>query len=406
MSLPQKNMFPESYQKTLRTYLNETQYLTLQLLLLLLHVHRQVKLSVLASVFPQPIQYQSRKRNLQRFLNLPQLNVKLLWFPLIKYWIRQVQTGRGLNRDQRRYLKKLKHHKYGHWIIAIDRTQWKGRNVFMVSLVWGTHALPLYWEVLKQVGNSDFNTQKRLLKAVLPLFKNYPVLVLGDREFHSPKLAQWLDNRGIFFALRQKKDLHFQTELNEDYQVLKNLGFKPGISKFYEKILCSKGDGIGPFNLAVYWKRKYNNKGAKEPWYILTNLPTLEQALAVYRCRWGIEQLFKDCKTGGYNLEDTKVNETRFLALVLLIAIAYSLATMHGQWMRKLGIETYAGRIQEHKDQTPRQSDFSFGLYGQRWRYGMELWANWALKLIALKPHKRLYFQRGFHVLSLIQQAF
>jgi hypothetical protein len=399
-------MFPESYQKTLRTYLNETQYLTLQLLLLLLQVHRQVKLSVLASVFPQPIQYQSRKRNLQRFLNLPQLNVKLLWFPLIKYWIRQVQTGRGLNRDQRRYLKKLKHHKYGHWIIAIDRTQWKGRNVFMVSLVWGTHALPLYWEVLKQVGNSDFNTQKRLLKAVLPLFKNYPVLVLGDREFHSPKLAQWLDNRGIFFALRQKKDLHFQTELNEDYQVLKNLGFKPGISKFYEKILCNKGDGIGPFNLAVYWKRKYNNKGAKEPWYILTNLPTLEQALAVYRCRWGIEQLFKDCKTGGYNLEDTKVNETRFLALVLLIAIAYSLATMHGQWMRKLGIETYAGRIQEHKDQTPRQSDFSFGLYGQRWRYGMELWANWALKLIALKPHKRLYFQRGFHVLSLIQQAF
>jgi len=131
-------MFPESYQKTLRAHLNESQYLTLQLLLVLLQVHRQVKLSVLASVFPQPIQYQSRRRNLQRFLNLPQLNIKLLWFPLLKYWIRQVQTGRGLNREQRRHLKKLKHHKYGHWIIAIDRTQWKGRNVFMVSLVWGT----------------------------------------------------------------------------------------------------------------------------------------------------------------------------------------------------------------------------------------------------------------------------
>ncbi len=101
----------------------------------LLQVHRQVKLSVLVSVFPQPIQYRSRKRNLQRFLKLPQLNVKLLWFPLIKHWIRQVQTGRALNRDQRRRLKKLKHHKYGHWIIAIDRTQWKGRNVFMVSLI-------------------------------------------------------------------------------------------------------------------------------------------------------------------------------------------------------------------------------------------------------------------------------
>jgi len=55
-------MLSESYQKTLRAHLNESQYLTLQLLLLLLQVHRQVKLSVLASVFPQPIQYGSRKR--------------------------------------------------------------------------------------------------------------------------------------------------------------------------------------------------------------------------------------------------------------------------------------------------------------------------------------------------------
>ena len=398
-------MLPPSYQTTLRAHLNESQYLTLQLLLLLLQTHRQVKLSVLASVFPQPIQYRSRKRNLQRFLVLPQLCVKLLWFPLIKYWIRQEQTGRSLNREQRRCVRKLKHQRYGYWIIAIDRTQWKGHNLFMVSLVWGTHALPLYWEVLQQPGNSDLKTQKRLLSTVLPLFKNYPVLVLGDREFHSPKLASWLDSQGISFALRQKKDFHFQEHLGEDYQVLKTLGFKPGMSKFYETILGNKGDGLGPFNLAVYWKRKYRQPGPKEPWYILTNLPNLKLTLDVYCCRWGIEQMFKDWKTGGYHLEDTKVNEVRFLALVLLIAMAYSLATIHGQWVKQLGIEIYAGRINEHKDKTPRQSEFSLSLYGQRWIYGMELWNDWVLSLIALKPHKRLYFQRGFQALSLIQQA-
>jgi hypothetical protein len=117
------------------------------------------------------------------------------------------------------------------------------------------------------------------------------------------------------------------------------------------------------------------------------------------------EQFFKDCKTGGYILEETKVNETRFLALVLLIAMAYSLATLQGEWMKKLGVEIYVGRIKEHKDKTPRQSEFSLGLYGQRWRYGMELWADWVMNLIALKPHKHLYFQRGFYALSLIQQA-
>jgi hypothetical protein len=73
--------------------------------------------------------------------------------------------------------------------------------------------------------------------------------------------------------------------------------------------------------------------------------------------------------------------------------------------MRKLSIDSCAGRIQEHQDKTLRQSDFSLGLYGQRWIYGMELWNDWVLRLIALKLHKRLYFQRGFYALSLMQQV-
>lgn len=398
-------MLPPSYQTIFRKHLSEQQYLTLEILVLLIQAHRHVQLSTLASVFPQPIKYASRIRNLQRFLILPRLSVKLLWFPLVKYWIRQEQTGHRLNRAQRRYLQKNKHQKYGHWMIAIDRTQWKGRNIFMVSVVWGTHALPLYWELLNHVGNSSFKTQKRLLGIALKLLKPYPVLVLGDREFHSPKLADWLDKRGVSFALRQKKDLHFQPSEQEEYHVLKEKGFKPGMSHFYVGVKCNKGDHLGPFNIAVYWKRKYRKKGPKEPWYILTNLPTLNQTLEVYRCRWGIEQFFKDCKTGGYNLEDAKVNDARFLALMVVIAIAYSLATMHGQQMKKLRIEDYAGRIKEHKDKTPRHSDFGYALYGQRWIHGMEIWANWAVSLMALKPHKRLYFQRGLYVLSLMQQA-
>lgn len=78
---------------------------------------------------------------------------------------------------------------------------------------------------------------------------------------------------------------------------------------------------------------------------------------------------------------------------------------MHGQQMQKLGIEQYAGRLKEHTDDLPRQSDFSFGLYGQRWIVAMELWTDWAFRLMALKPHKRLYFQRGLQALVLMQQA-
>ena len=113
--------------------------------------------------------------------------------------------------------------------------------------------------------------------------------MIGDQEFHSPKLAKWLDQKGVYFALRQKKDFHFQQHSGDEYEVLKDQGFKPGMSQFYVGIRGSKGDGLGPFNLVVYWKRKYRKKGPKDPWYILTNLPTLKQTLKIYRCRWGIE---------------------------------------------------------------------------------------------------------------------
>jgi hypothetical protein len=157
-------MLPQSYQTIFRKHLSEQQYLTLEILLLLIQAHRQVKLSKLASLFPQPIQYESRKRNLQRFLAIGKLCVKLLWFPLIKYWIRQSLTPKQLNREQRRYFHKKQYQKYGYWMVALDRTQWKGRNIFMVTLVWGTHALPLYWETLNHVGNSNLQTQKKINK--------------------------------------------------------------------------------------------------------------------------------------------------------------------------------------------------------------------------------------------------
>ncbi len=224
-------MLPSSYQTIERKHLTEQQYLTLEILLLLIQAHRQVKLSTLASLFPPAITYESRKRHLQRFLIIGNLCVKLLWFPLIKYWIRQQRTGRRLNREQRRYLQKQKHQKFGYWMIALDRTQWKGRNIFMVTLVWGTHALPLYWETLNQVGNSNLQTQKRLINTAVRLLKKCRIVVLADREFHSPKLAKWLDEQGVYFALRQKKDLHFQETPGQEYQVLKDQGFKPGMSK-------------------------------------------------------------------------------------------------------------------------------------------------------------------------------
>jgi hypothetical protein len=51
----------------------------------------------------------------------------------------------------------------------------------------------------------------------------------------------------------------------------------------------------------VFGKIKYKGKQEDEPWYLLTNFPDLKSALKIYGQRYGIEAMFKACKTGGYN---------------------------------------------------------------------------------------------------------
>lgn len=82
------------------------------------------------------------------------------------------------------------------------------------------------------------------------------------------------------------------------------MGFSLGMRKFYLGIYIGKKDGLGLYNLVVYWKWKYWNKGGKEFWYIFMSLFSLLEILKLYECCWGIEMMFKDYKSGGYNLED------------------------------------------------------------------------------------------------------
>lgn len=194
---------------------------------MLLQTHRNVCLSRLASLFPQPIKYESRLRNIQRFLRLPHLSVKLLWFPIVKHMLKQQFRGQGMNRAQRRQRQKLHLIEHGYLLLIMDRSQWRERNLIMLSLVWGQHALPVYWRCLAKKGSSSLAQQKSLLAPVLKLLTPYPVVVLGDREFHSVKLGEWLEQNDVKFALRQKKSTFIQ-ENGQDYQALKHLYFKPG----------------------------------------------------------------------------------------------------------------------------------------------------------------------------------
>lgn len=49
--------------------------------------------------------------------------------------------------------------------------------------------------------------------------------------------------------------------------------------------------------------------------YLINNLSNLKQTIKAYSKRMGIEAMFKDCKSGGYNLEQCQAKDERLLIL-------------------------------------------------------------------------------------------
>jgi len=138
---------------------------------------------------------------------------------------------------------------------------------------------------------------------------------------------------------------------------------------------------------------------------LLTTLSESQLVRQIYRARLGIEMMFRDCKSGGYNLESTRVSPPRLLALVFLMTLAYWLATRYDRRLQESHIESYLGRSDLTPQGFPHHSVFSLGLSGYAWSQSLLLWRDWMLALMKLKPHKSLDSQRGLEARSLVRQG-
>jgi len=74
----------------------------------------------------------------------------------------------------------------------------------MLSIIWEKRIIPLYWRLLDKKGSSNISEQEALLPPVLEVLSDYEVIVLGDREFGSVKLAYWLCQKHVKFIVRVK----------------------------------------------------------------------------------------------------------------------------------------------------------------------------------------------------------
>jgi Transposase DDE domain len=377
-------MIPTFYLIHLKKQLSSAQFKLIGILLPLIQSEKQVRLERLSRVFPYPITTESRRRKLQRFLDLPNLTISLIWFPLITYWlITYCRVGQTLS-------------------IAIDRSQWGHINLFMVSLIWERRAIPLYWSLLPKLGNSSFESQTTNLQQILPLFSEYKVIVLGDREFCSVDLGNWLREKGVSFCLRLKKNHCIETE-HLVWQRLDELGIVPGTSLYCQGKRVRKTRPATGFDIACKWKRNYGGWKVDEAWFILTDLGSLPAAISAYKQRMGIEELFRDCKIGGYDLEGTSLKGDRLITMILLMTLAYSSGIFQGTEMRKKQVQKYVSRRKEPKKRYRRRSTFGVGLDGEKWVNYLEQYSDEVEELMKLTPNKRRFYQQGMRAATLIR---
>jgi len=188
----------------------------------------------------------------------------------------------------------------------------------MVALAYRKRAIPIAWTWVKQKrGHSTAVKQLALLNYVRQLLPaGAAVFLVGDCEFGSVEVLQWLDQWYWFYVLRQSSDTRIWLAQHNEWRSFGSFVHKAGQSRWLGNG-CLTASKIYPTNLLVHWR-----SGEEEPWCLATNLPDRELTLRFYRRRMWIEEMFGDMKKHGFDLESTRLHH--FLRLSrLMLAVAW-----------------------------------------------------------------------------------
>ncbi len=124
--------------------------------------------------------------------------------------------------------------------------------------------------------------------------------------------------------------------------------------------------------------------------------------------------MFKDCKSGGYNLEGTKANTRRLTNIILLIAgakrcckqFAYTNRAIIGEKLKNKGKQKYLARPEGKRRKTRRHSEFWLGLYGELWCNNYEFYVSQINQIMQLNKNKLTFYQQGLQAMSEIKKVY
>lgn len=266
-------------------------------------------------------------QRIRRFLSNPKISPSLTVIPLI-------------------YLMRPLLEKLPEIILIVDRTDWKKRrhyiNILSVAVSYKGRALPLFWMVLGKKGNSSFEQWKQVLSPVIEGLQQMSWLtdkpicihVVADREFASPKLAEWLKNiYDVAVTLRIKASMYLTGEDTQETKVDSLIQRMRKGSRYilYNQLLTRKSSF--KMNVLLTWDEQYD-----EPLVVATTSGDPALADTTYEKRFNIEPMHKDWKSNAFDLEKTRVTDPKRIETLLIpIAFAYILCVLEGEQKEQNG---------------------------------------------------------------------
>lgn len=220
----------------------------------------------------------------------------------------------------------------GRLLLALEWTQWQDRfSVLTASVCTGTRAVPVAVSacVKADLARSQNLWEETFLRLAVDRLRAARVeaVWLCDRGFHR---VAWLGRLAEFeqaFVVRLTRDV--TVHLPGGACLLKGLALGEGERRDYGRVWV-RSDRWVSVRLIGVWSR-----GAKEAWWLATNLPNrVSKVVAYYDRRMGIEEQFRDAKGQrfGMKLKWTQFTKPEFVErMYLLVGVALLLWTSVGR---------------------------------------------------------------------------
>ena len=317
----------------------------------------------------------SWQRRCRRWLSNQRIGVEALYGPLVLWAIQHWQKpGQTLH-------------------LALDTTVlWNRFCVVMLSVVCQGRAIPLLWTTLEHPSASvSAQVVIGLLQKADQLLSGFcAITVLADRGFPSTELLGWFEGRERWsYVMRLRGD----TEIHGTAALMgcevRRLRLPRGHCRGFRDVQLW-GDGCHQANLVL--ARPVGIK-ASEPWYLVSNLdPSLDLVWA-YGQRFCCEQLFRDQKSGIFQLEKSRLRDSgRIDRLLLVVAIAVLISSVQGYAVSLSG--------QRHHVDPHWKRGLSFARIGLHWLQQSVMATGRALLAwlpIPLRPLEPCIPSRGVH---------